>query len=173
MTVAACGAGSLSLISGGHRFFTAVFSALMLGCILAANAAAEDAKPAKKIDPLLLEDTIHKLSVASFLQSFSRGGRSVPILVTLSIKGPKGLQSFCELRPRISEAVLNVVTDDQVIGVNRKNRMSDVRAHLLDAVNEALPDAPVSSIDTKTGRSPSEFGKEMIHTSRTCKKLDS
>ncbi len=151
-------------------------AAFLTGLIIIGGAAidafAADAEPAKKIDPLLEEDRVHKLSIFSYMQPLKRGQDSVPVLVTLNIKGPKGLRTFCEFRPRIFEDVLRIVTDDQVVTGGRQAVLEDMKVQMLEAVNHSLPDAPVSSIDAKAGRSASEFGKEIVQTNGICKKLD-
>ena len=90
---------------------------------------------------------------------------------TRNIRGPEGLFTFCEYRPKIFEAVLNIVTDDQVATGARKVVLKDMEPQLLEAVNYSLPGEPVSSIDASVGRSVSEFGKEIGHTNRIYHKL--
>jgi hypothetical protein len=151
-------------------------AAFLLGILLlggpAVDAIAANSEPVKKIDPLLEEDRVHRLSIFSYMQPLKRGGRSVPIRVTLKIIGPKGLYAFCEYRPRIFEAVLNVITEDRVTTEDRKTILNDMKVQMLDAVNYSLPGAPVSGIDARAGRSASEFGQEIVQTNRICKKLD-
>jgi len=156
----------------GYRGVAAFLLGTMLVCGAAAKAVASGSEPVKKIDPLLEEDRVHKLSIFSYMQPLERRGRPVPILVTLNIKGPQGLRTFCEYRPKILEAVLTIITDDQVMAGDRKALVKDLNDHMLEAVNYALPGAPVSGIAARAGRSASEFGMDIVHTNKICKKLD-
>ena len=67
----------------------------------------------------------------------------MPILVTLNIRGPEGLFTFCEYRPKIFEAVLNIVTDDQVATGARKVVLKDMEPQIMEAVNYSLTGEPV------------------------------
>ena len=163
-------------------------AAFLLGMMLmgsaAVDAVASSSEPVKKIDPLLEEDRIHRLSIFSYMPPLTRGRflkrrkRYIPILITLNITGPKGLHAFCEFRPRINEAVLNVVTDDNgatdelISTEQRPADLQDMKDQILKAVNFSLPGAPVSSLDARAGRSPADFGKDMHETNVVCKKLD-
>lgn len=138
----------------------------------AADAIASNTEPVKKIDPLLEEDRVHKLAIFSYMQPLERGGRPVPILVTQNIKGPEGLRTFCEYRPMIFEAVLQVITDDEVSTGDRNAVLADMKIQMLEAVNYSLPGEPISSIDARAGRSASEFGKDIHQTNLVCRKLD-
>ena len=158
-------------------------AAFLLGMMLTGSAAvdavASNSEPVKKIDPLLEENRIHRLSIFSYMPHLTRGRfsnrrkRYVPILITLKITGPKGLHAFCEFRPMINEAVLNVVTDEQIATEQRPADLQDMKDQILEAVNYSLPGAPVSSLDARAGRSPSEFGKDIHQTNVVCKKLNS
>ena len=159
-------------LSKNIRHLACIFISLMLIGGLSAKVTAAEGEPVKKIDPLLEEDRVHKLSVFSYMQPMRRGGRSVPVLVTLNIKGPKGLETFCEYKPMIFEAVLNVITDDHVSTGNRDALLEDMKVEMLEAVNYSLPGQPISSIDARTGRSASEFGRDVSQTIGICRKLD-
>lgn len=160
---------SISIISRGVTAF--LFGILLVGSS-AGGAIASGSEPVKKVDPLLQEDRVHKLSIFSYMQPLERDGRSVPIMVTLNIIGTKGLQTFCEYRPMIFEAVLNIITDEQVSAGDRRAVLADMKGQMLEAVNYSLPDAPVSSIDVRAGRSATEFGRDIVRTNRVCRKLD-
>jgi len=136
------------------------------------NAFAADDEPVKKIDPLLEEDRVHKLSIFSYMQPPKGRGRSIPILVTLNIIGPKGLRTFCEFRPMIFEAVLNVTTDQYTSTGDSRTMLEDMTAQILEEVNYSLPGEPISSVEARTGRSASEFGKNIAQTNGICRKLD-
>ena len=159
-----------------HMIFRGSCAALIGSMLVAGSTigaiAAEGEPPKKKIDPLLDENTVHKLSVFSYMQPLERNMESQPILVTLSIKGPKGLSAFCEFRPTVHEAVLNIVTSDQLAVENGKIAVNSIQAQILEAVNEALPGEPVSSVGTRLGRAASDFGKDIVQTRRICIKLD-
>ena len=163
---------------GRNRGLAAFLLGMMLVGSAAYDAVASSSEPVKKIDPLLEEDRIHSLSVFSYMPPITRGRfsnrrkRSIPILITLKIMGPKGLLAFCEFRPMINEAILNVVTDEPVTTEKRPTDLQDMKGQILEAVNHSLAGAPVSSLDARVGRSPSEFSQEMHQTNIACKKLD-
>ena len=138
----------------------------------ATSSIATDGESEKKIDPILEEDRVHKLSIFSYMQPPKRRGRSIPILVTLNIIGPKGLRTFCEYRPMIFEAVLNVTTDQQASTGDSGSLLADMEAQILEEVNYSLPGEPISSVDTRSGRSASEFGQDIVQTNGICRKLD-
>jgi hypothetical protein len=158
-------------VSSGRDVAVFLFGMMLLGSA-AQSVNAADSEPVKKIDPLLEEDRVHKLSVFSYMQPLQRGGRAAPVLVTLSIVGPEGLRTFCEYRPMIHEAILNVVTDDQVSTGDRQAVLEDMKVQMLEEVNYSLPGEPISSVDARAGRSASEFGQDIVHTNMICKKLD-
>jgi hypothetical protein len=135
-------------------------------------ALAADSEPVKKIPPLLEEDRIHKLAIFSYMRPPRGRGRSIPILVTLNIRGPEGLQTFCEYRPMIFEAVLIVTTEEPVSTGDRKSLLADMKSHILEAVNYSLPGEPISSVEARAGRSTSEFSQDIVQTRGVCRQLD-
>ena len=158
-------------------------SAFLMGIFLvfgiAADTFAADSDPVRKIDPLLERDRAHDLSIFSYMRPAERRLRSVPVLVTLNIVGPEGLKIFCEYRPRISEAVLNVLSDehasfdDEGSIIERKTDLANRKKQMLQAVNYVLPGQPVSGLDVMAGRRAAQFGPEIAWTNKTCRKLDS
>jgi hypothetical protein len=144
----------------------------LLVCSLSVKIAAAEGEPVKKIDPLLEEDRVHKLSIFSYMQPLQKGGRAVPVLITLNIKGPEGLGTFCEYRPMIFEAALQIITDDHVATSERQTLIRDLEEQILESVNYSLPGTPVSRVNVRAGRSASEFGQDIIQTNLICRKLD-
>ncbi len=91
------------------RLLVGLLAMLAISCAVAltliGSAEASDA-PKARPNPMLEEDRVHDLSVFSFMSS-PRG--QAPVLITLNVKGPKALTSFCEFEPKVNEAVLNVM----------------------------------------------------------------
>lgn len=158
-------------VAAGIRVLTAVMAGSMLLGSAAVDAVASGGE-AKKIDPLLEEHRVHALSVFSYLQPSEPGSHSVPLLITLRIEGPEGLRTFCEYRPKVLEAVLNVITEDQLSTEGGHHDLRHMKDQMLEELNYALPGEPVSRLDARTARTASEFGGEIAHTDRVCKKLD-
>lgn len=129
----------------------------------AAGAAA-----AKKTDPIFDENRIHKVSVFSYMQSMSGRGPSRPVLVTFNVKGPQALVEFCDNQPSVNEAVLDVLSRDRG-RAGKKAVLKSVKSPLKKAVNKVLTGKPVRKVHTRTGRTPADFGPDLIKTKRACK----
>jgi hypothetical protein len=106
------------------------------------------------------------------MHSLSGGGSSYPVLVTLNVKGPKALTEFCDNQPKISEAVLGVLSQDRG-KANRKSALRSIKIPLKKAVNRVLVGKPVRKVNTRAGRTPAEFGPDLMKTKRACKAIQS
>lgn len=138
----------------------------MIGLTAAGIAEAAGSKK----DPIFDEDRIHKVSVFSFMQSLSRGGKSYPVLVTLNVRGPKNLTTFCDNQPKVNEAVLGVLSQDRG-KANKKAVLRAIKMPLRKAVNRVLTGKPVRKVVTRAGRTPAEFGPDLMKTKRACKAI--
>jgi hypothetical protein len=159
-------------VAAARRVLAAAMAGLILLGGAAVDAVASEGAANRKVDPLLEEHRVHALSVFSYLQPSEPGSRSVPLLITLRIEGPEGLRTFCEYRPKVFEAVLNVITEDQLSTGGGQHDLRHMKDQMLEELNYALPGEPVSRLDARTARTASEFGGEIAHTDRVCKKLD-
>ena len=98
----------LHWLSSGFRRIAFFLTGLILMGSVAIDANGSDADPARKIDPLLEEDRVHKLSIYSFLPPFKRGRfskkrrRSVPILEPLTSGGQRVFLPFANIARRFS-----------------------------------------------------------------------
>lgn len=159
----------LSSALSGLRALFGMLTLLFAVASLSAGAFAE-APPAKKKAPIFDENRTHKVSVFSFMQSLSGRGASYPVLVTLNVKGPKALTEFCDNQPRVNEAVLGVLSRDRA-ATDRNAALRSIKAPLRKAVNGVLPGKPVRKVSTRTGRSPAEFGPDLVKTKKACKAI--
>jgi hypothetical protein len=140
-----------------------------IGLGLAGTAAAAGSEPQARKNPMLDENRRHDLSVFSFMSS-PRG--QTPVLITLNVKGPKALTSFCEFQPKVDEAVLGVMMQAPSDQRDEKKALAAIQGPLRQAINEVLPGKPVRKVLTRSGRTASEFGPDLLRTKDACKAVD-
>ena len=141
--------------------------AMLFGLVAGAHA---ETTPTKKKDPIFDENRIHKLSVFSYMQSMGGRGPSQPVLVTMRVKGPKALASFCDNQPKVNEAVLDVLSQDRGKS-GKKAALKSIKSPLRKAVNRVLKGKPVRKVLARTGRTPVEFGPDLMKTKKACKAI--
>lgn len=156
-------------VAAGIRAFAGIVVGMTVLCGFAASAAAE-APPPKKKDPIFDENRIHKISVFSYMQSMGGRGPSRPVLVTLKVKGPEALAKFCDNQPSVSEAVLDVLSRDRG-KVAKKAALKSVKSPLRRAINKVLKGKPIRKVNARAGRTPAEFGPDLMKTKRACKAI--
>ena len=148
----------------------AVFSGLALG--MSDGAAAAESAPKARKNPMLDENRRHDLSVFSFMNDLGNRRDQAPVLVTLKVKGPKALTSFCEFLPKVNEAVLSVMMQGPPVRGDEKKILAAIEAPLKKAVNDVLPGHPVRRVVTRSAMSVSEFGPDLLKTKNACKAID-
>lgn len=159
----------LNSVAVGIRAFVGTVVGVVVLCGFVTSVAAE-APPPKKKDPIFDENRIHKISVFSYMQSRGGSGPSRPVLVTLKVKGPEALVKFCDNQPSVSEAVLDVLSRDRG-KVAKKAALKSVKSPLRKAINRVLKGKPVRKVDARAGRSPAEFGPDLMKTKRACRAI--
>ena len=92
------------------------------------------------------------------------------MLVTLNVRGPKALAQFCDNQPTVNEAVLSVLSRDRG-KLGRGAILNSVKAPLRKAINRVLKGKPVRKVDTRAGRTPAEFGPDLMKTRKACKAI--
>ena len=157
------------------RPFAGLLAALAVSCgialSLAGTAMAADAPTARK-NPMLDEGRQHDLSVFSFMNDLGGRRGEVPVLVTLNVTGPKALTSFCEFLPKVNEAVLGVMMQGAPVGGDEKKVLTALQGTLRQAINDVLPGHPVRKVATRSARTASEFGPDLLKTKNACKAVD-
>ena len=82
----------------------------------------------------------------------------------MRVKGPKALASFCDNQPKVNEAVLDVLSQDRGKS-GKKAALKSIKSPLRKAVNRVL------KVLARTGRTPVEFGPDLMKTKKACKAI--
>ena len=97
---------------------------------------------------------------------------SVLLASTLKFRGTLTVQARSDAQIPLIMAECSSALEVRAIARGAQEAVAEEFNELLEAVNYSLPGQPISSIDARTGRSASEFGRDVSQTIGICRKLD-
>ena len=150
-------------------FIRVVFSVAAIGLLISAPVAAAEEPVSEKRKPEFDKDGLHHVSVSSHLYSLRFDRKQRPVLVTLTVEGAEALTIFCNNRPVVYEAVLEVLSDEYEVSDGDQSVLEAIKPPLQDALNSLLPGGLIQKINIQLASSASNIGREIIKTRMICR----
>jgi hypothetical protein len=146
-----------------------ILSAAAIGLLVLAPVAAAEKPVAAKKKTKFDKDGVHHVSVSSHLYAFRIDRKPRPALVTLTVEGADALTEFCNSRPVVNAAVLEVLSDEYVVSGDDQSVLAVIKPLLQEALKSIFPEGLIKKINVQLASSMTTFGPEILKTRMTCR----